>query len=178
MEGRDHCLIALHDRDIATLERATTRYRTLGLEASLHVPNDRAGQAIIWHVDPRLRAACTYQLEIKKYRSPSGQFCWIVDVSRSNGLSMTMRPLGQASSSVLLFALNKAEQSISDGRALDENHSVRRKVMTASDLVKLDKLAAALSAPIGYRRSKRIESSVGINPPTTFMDGPCPFHET
>ncbi len=161
MEGAGQFRVALHDRDIATLQRATARYRTLGLEASLHVPSGETGQAIIWHVDPRIRVACTYQLEIRKYRRPAGQLWWIVDVSRSDGLSITMRPLGQASSSVLLFAITKVEQSIGDGRALDENYSVRRNVLTPSDLAKLDKLAAALSASISYRKFKASESRVG-----------------
>lgn len=164
MEGAGDFVVALHDRDMATLQRATARYRTLGLEASLNVPSGETGQAIIWHVDPRIRAACTYQLEISKYRRPAGQLWWVVDVSRSNGLSITMRPLGQASSSVLLFAITKVEQSISDGRALDANHPVRRNVLTPSDLAKLDKLAAALSAPIGYRKFKASESRVRTAP--------------
>lgn len=72
------------------------------------------GRAAIWHVDPRWRAASTYQLEFEKYASDSGGVVWVVQIARSNGAAMTMTSLGKVSAKLLLFTLTKAEKSIAE----------------------------------------------------------------
>ena len=107
---------ALSGRDVRTLERTTKRYQVLGLDASLRIDQNAYGQATIWHVDPINVGADTYQLDIRKRWGLYGRVVWTISVSRSRGLTFTMKDIGQITSAILLFALTKAELLIADAK--------------------------------------------------------------
>jgi hypothetical protein len=111
--------LAWTDADLANIERALKRYRTMGLEASFDGARAREGVVTLSQVDPRTPDASIVTLEIHKFgRSDHPErMHWVVQLQSIGGRDNVQKQHGCISAGSLVFAIAKAELDIESGFA-------------------------------------------------------------
>ena len=111
------------DPDLANIERALKRYRTMGLEASFDTERAREGVVTLSQVDPRPADAPIVTFEIHKFaRSDHPErLHWVVQLQSIGGRDNTQQQHGCISASSLVFAIAKAELDAQNGFASSDS---------------------------------------------------------
>ena len=111
-----------NDPDMANVERALKRYRTMGLEAS--VDSDRAPEGVVTlsQVDPRIPEAPIVTFEMHKFaRSDHPErLHWVAQLQSIGGRDNVQKQHGCVSAASLVFAIARAELDAQNGFASTE----------------------------------------------------------
>jgi len=111
--------LAWNDADLANIERALKRYRTLGLEASFEGERAPEGVVTLSQVDPQASDAPIITFEIHKFvRSDHpGRLHWVVQLQSIGGRDNMQKQHGCVFAGSLVFAIAKAELDAQSGFA-------------------------------------------------------------
>ncbi len=105
------------DSDLESVERALRRYKTGGLEATFNLDRLDEGIVTISQIDTKIADAPLVMFEIHKLERPdvSGRAHWVVQIRSIDGKTQALKQNGCIASSVLVFAIAKAEKDLKDG---------------------------------------------------------------
>lgn len=103
--------------DLESVERALKRYRTAGLETNFNLDRYDEGIVTVSQIDTKTAAAPLVMFEIHKLERPgaSGRPHWVVQIRSIDGRTQALKQHGCVASSVLVFAIAKAEKDLHDG---------------------------------------------------------------
>ena len=105
------------DSDLESIERALKRYKTAGREASFDLDRHAEGVVTVSQVDPTTADAPIVIFEIHKFErtGSTGRAHFVVQVQSIDGKSQALKQHGAFASSILIFAIAKAEQDLHNG---------------------------------------------------------------
>jgi hypothetical protein len=103
--------------DLESVERALQRYRMTGLEANFNLDRSEEGIVTISQIDARIVDAPLVMFEIHKLgrADTSGRPHWVVQIQSIDGKTQVLKQHGCVASSILVFAIAKAEKDLKDG---------------------------------------------------------------
>lgn len=109
--------------DLETVERALQRYRMTGLEANFNLDRYDEGIVTISQIDVSIVDAPLVMFEIHKLERPdtAGRPHWVVQIRSIDGKTQELKQHGCVASSVLVFAIAKAEKDLKDGLVNTDN---------------------------------------------------------
>ncbi len=114
--------LAWTDPDMANIERALKRYRTMGLEASFDTQRAAEGVVTLSQVDPRFADAPIVTFEIHKFERSDKQNRqhWVVQLQSIGGSDNVQKQHGCIWAGALVFAIAKAEEDMRNNFASTE----------------------------------------------------------